>query len=287
MSSFDAVFLHGVMDYTRGAKPSPPIPDFKDLTKRLGNAQTHAEGDNCSELADDISRIASDFDYDDELETYVDRSYETIDQLHRGIRDACHSLAHEWDPDNMTRDEMIKFVETIQGNLEDNLPGSKYMKYVAHSWFGYQVGTFIHQHVNLRGVRLSYHTDDMYHGYLRDDAMGRLNITACSGGTLRLETEWIPGSMVFTSDNKIVLGDQDPATRKGKLFVMNLVDFASHFDNWAAPTEEEISLFDVIHPGADWSVLRYIRDFEGKNTISNHKHRGIDTSKIISVSTTL
>lgn len=286
MSSFDAIFLHGVMDYSRGARPGPAIPDFKDLTKRLGDVQSTLENED-SEAAGDVSNIASDFDYDNELEVYVDRSYETIDNLHRGIRDACAMLSQDWDPDNMSRDEMVQFVETLQGNLEENLPGSKFMKDIAHAWFGYYVGAFVHQHHHLRSSILGYRTDDMYHGYLRDDKLGRLNIKACSGGTLRLETDWLPGNLVFTSDNKIVLGDNNPLTRKAALFAMPLVEFISHFEDWAFPTDEEMALFDVLHPGADWTVFKYLRDFEDKNVISNHRHKAIETSKIISVTTSL
>lgn len=285
MSSFDAIFLHGVMDYSRGARPSPAIPDFKDLTKRLGNVQSTLENED-SEATDDVSNIASDFDYDNELEVYVDRAYETIDNLHRGIRDACAMLSQEWDPDNMSRDEMVQFVETLQGNLEENLPGSKYMKDVAHAWFGYQVGAFVHQHLNLKNSTLGYRTDDMYHGYLRDDKLGRLNIKACSGGTLRLETEWEKGCMIFTSDNKIALGGKMwELTRKGSMFAMPLVEFISHFEDWAFPTDEEMALFDVLHPGADWTVFKYLRDFEDRDVISNHKHKAIETSKVIQVCT--
>lgn len=284
MSSFDAIFLHGVMDYARGARPSPTIPDFKDLTKRLGDVQSTLENED-SEAASDVGGIASDFDYDNELETYVEKSYETIDLLHRGIRDACAQLSQDWDPDNMTRDEMVQFVETLQGNLEENLPGSKSMKDIAHSWFGYHVGTFVHQHLSLRNSILGYRTDDMYHGYLRDDKLGRLNIKACSGGTLRLETDWLPGNLVFTSDNKIVLGDNNPLTRKASLFAMPLVEFMSHFEDWAFPTDDEIALFDVLHPGADWTVFKYLRDFDDKNIISNRGSKRIDTDKIISVAT--
>jgi hypothetical protein len=280
MSSFDAIFLHGVMDYSRGAKPMPAIPDFKDLQKRLSGVQRCADLDD---VVDDVKGIASDFDFDDEIEQYVEKSYDKIDLLHRGIRDACASLNQEWDPDNMTRDEMIAFVEKLQGNLEENLPSSKTMKDVAHAWFGYQVGTFIHNYHALKFMPISYHTDDMYHGYLRDDAMGRLSIKACSNGILRFDSEWKPGHMVFTSDNKIVLSSKDPSRQKSGAFVMPVADFMSHFENWAEPLEEEIALFDVVHPGADWTVLRYLRDYQENNYVSNKPKTGADIRNFISV----
>lgn len=279
MSSFDAIFLHGVMDYSRGAKPSPILPDFKDLQKRLSDAKRHGDND----CAQELDSIASDFDFDDELEQYVEKSYDKIDLLHRGIRDACASLTQEWDPDNMTRDEMIAFVEKLQSNLEENLPSSKTMKDVAHAWFGYQVGKFIHNYHALKFMPISYHTDDMYHGYLRDDAMGRLSIKACSNGILRFDSEWKPGHMVFTSDNKIVLSSKDPSRQKSGAFVMPVTDFMSHFENWAEPLEEEIALFDVVHPGADWTVLRYLRDYQENNYVSNKPKTGVDIRNFISV----
>lgn len=286
MSSFDAIFLHGVMDYARGARPSPTVPDFKSLTKRLGDVQSIAENED-SEAADDISSIASDFDFDNELEMYVEKSYETIDQLHSGIRDACASLNQEWDPDNMTRDEMVAFVEKLQSNLEENLPYSKTLKDVAHAWFGYQVGQFVHNSHPLKFMTVNYHTDDMYHGYLRDDAMGRLSVKACANGILRFDSEWKPGYMVFTQDNKIVLRSKDPSRQKTGAFAMPVTDFMSHFENWAEPLEEEIALFDVLHPGADWTVLRYLRDYMDKNYIANKGKPGVDIRNIISVATTV
>ena len=70
MSSFDPVFLHGVMDYTCGARPSPDIPDWKHLQKQLGEVQHLAETEwqNNDGIANDIKSIASDIDFDNELE---------------------------------------------------------------------------------------------------------------------------------------------------------------------------------------------------------------------------
>lgn len=275
MSSFDAIFLHGVMDYTRGAKPSPTVPDFKDLQKRLSDAQRYGDND----CADELKSIASDFDYDDEIERYVDKSYEKIDFLHRGVRDACADLVQNWDPDNMTRDEMVTFVENLQNNLEEFLPESAGMRGISMSWFGYEVGTFIQEHHALNNVLLSYHTtDDQYHSILRDDKLGTLNIKAGQGGVLTLEAQWRPGKLIFTSDKKIVVSDGTPT---GRVFSMPVVEFMKHFEYWATPTEEEISLFDVLHPGADWTVLRYLRDYQEKDYISNSKP-GIRVPVIVS-----
>lgn len=52
---------------------------------------------------------------------------------------------------------------------------------------------------------------------------------------------------------------------------MKVKEFRTFFDDWKRPTEEEIALFDVLNPGANWSVFRYLRDYEGKNYISNVK----------------
>ncbi|MCL6408165.1 hypothetical protein EXT70_21340, partial [Dickeya dadantii] len=265
-------------DYTRGAKPSPTIPDFKDLQKRLSDAQRCPQDDN---LVDDLKSIASDFDFDDEIEQFVDKSYEKIDHLHRGVRDACADLIQNWDPDNMTRDEMVSFVENLQNNLEEYLPESRSMRHVAMSWFGYEVGSFIQTHHTLNNALLSYHTtDDQYHSLLRDDKLGTLNIKAGQNGVLTLEAQWKPGRLIFTSDKKIVLSDGSPT---GRVFSMPITEFSKCFEYWATPTEEEISFFDVLHPGADWTVLRYLRDYQEKNYISSKKPISLQ----VSVSTAL
>lgn len=282
MSSFDAIFLHGVIDYARGAKPSPTIPDFKDLQKRLSDAQRCSQDDN---LVDDLKSIASDFDFDDEIEQFVDKSYEKIDHLHRGVRDACADLIQNWDPDNMTRDEMVSFVENLQNNLEEYLPESRSMRHVAMSWFGYEVGSFIQAHHALNNALLSYHTtDDQYHSLLRDDKLGTLNIKAGQNGVLTLESQWKPGKLIFTSDRRVVLSDRSPT---GRVFSMPITEFMGHFEYWATPTEEEIAFFDVLHPGADWTVLRYLRQYEQNNYITNAHTHQIKTSSLISVTTAL
>ncbi|QQG33434.1 hypothetical protein [Pectobacterium phage PcCB7V] len=288
MSSFDAIFLHGVMDYARGAKPTPTIPDFKDLQRRLGNAKLHSED---RDLATDLNNLASDFDFDNEIEQYVDKAYEKIDFLHRGVRDACADLIQNWDPDNMTRDQMITFVENLQNNLEEYLPGSKMMREVAFAWLGYEVATFVKAHHALDNVLLCHHTtDDMYHSHLRDEKQGRLDIKVGQGGVLVLEAQWAPGKLTFTSDKKVVMskGIFKDNGHRGDNFVMPITEFTKHFECWATPTEEEIELFDVLHPGANWTVLRYLRDYHEKNYISNKKIiTTIPTSSLISVSTSL
>lgn len=287
MSSFDAIFLHGVMDYSRGAKPSPTIPDFKDLQKRLGDLR---RCDDLEDISDDLKSIASDFDFDNEIEQYTERSYDVIDRLHSGVRNACDDLTQNWDPDNMTREEMVKFVENLQNNLEEYLPGSKSMREVAISWLGYEVGSFVKEHHALNNVLLSHHTtDDMYHSSLRDEKQGRLDIKVGQGGVLVLESQWAPGKLTFTSDKKIVMskGMHKGNGHRGDNFVMPITEFMKHFECWATPTEEEIELFDVLHPGADWTVMRYLRQYEQNNYITNaHTHK-IKTSSLVSVTTAL
>lgn len=282
MSSIDAVFLHGVIDYSRGAKPSPTIPDFKDLQKRLGEAKRYGDND-CGEELDSIAR---DFDFDNELEEYTDRSYEVINYLHSGVRDACNDLTQNWDPDNMTRDQMITFLENLQDNLEGYLPKPVGMKAIAFAWFGYEVATFIQAHHALNNTQLSYHTtDDQYHSILRDEDLGKLEIKVGQNGILTLTTRRKPGRLVFSSNRKILLSTGNP---KDSIFAMSVEDFSKNFENCATPTEEEIALFDVLYPGADWTVLRYLRDYQEKNYISNKRPiTSLPMSKLISVSTTL
>ena len=279
MSSFDAIFLHKVMDYTRGARPQPDIPDFKELQRRLAEAQV------CSDhvdMSDEIKGIASDFDFDESIEQYIGKSYDTMDALHGGIRDACADLSQNWDPDNMDREQMVKFVENLRDRLEEHLPESVLMRDVSTSWFGYDVGTFIREYHALNNIFLSYRAqDDMYHSYMRDEKMGRLDIKVGQNGVLTLQTEWKPGKLVFTSDKKIVLATGKPTD---KVFAMPLVDFQKNFEFWTNPTEEEIALFDVLYPGADWTVMRYLRDYHDNNYVTN-KH--FDMSKLVFVNTTL
>lgn len=278
MSAFDPIFLHGVMDYSRGAKPAPSIPNFRDLQSRLSSAKSCS---NDPHLSGDLDSIAIDFDFDNEIEQYVDKSYQVIDHLHRGIRDACANLIQNWDPDNMTRDEMVMFVDRLQDNLEECLPESVGMKDKAFAWFGYEVGSFIQAHHALNHVLLSYHTtDDQYHSSLRDDKLGTLDIKVGQFGLLALQTTWVPGKLVFSGDKKIILSTGNP---NDKVFAMPVVDFSKHFECWATPTEDEIALFDVVYPGADWTVLRYLRDYQDKNYISNRK----PLTNLVSVSLTL
>lgn len=285
MSGFDAIFLHKVMDYSRGCPPTPEIPDWKDLQKRLSEIEREVIGEDNRDVISDIRNLASDFDFDDELEGYLDKAYEKIDFLHRGIRDACDSLGKVWDPCNMTRDEMVSFVCDLQQGLEEYLPESVSMRGISMSWFGYEVGKFIKEHPDLENALLSYYTtDDQYHSTLHDDKQGTLNIKAGQNGVLTLETRWRPGKLIFTGDRRIVVTDGSPT---GQAFSMHIAEFMGNFENWAKPTEQEIALFDVVHPGADWTVLRYLRDYQEKNYVSNKAKSGIDLRNTISVATTV
>lgn len=283
MSSFDAVFLHGVMDYSRGANPSPTLPDFKDLQKRLGYLQSLGDATDMGLEADSIAR---DFDFDNEIEQYVEKSYEKIAFLHRGVRDACADLIQNWDPDDMTREEMVKFVENLQNNLEEYLPEAVLMRDVTYSWFGYEVAPFIRAHHALNNVLLSYQTnDDQYHSSLNDTGLGKLEVKAGQHGILTLSTTWTPGKLVFSSDKKILLSTGKP---NDSVFSMPIADFSKFFEYWATPTEEEIALFDVLYPGADWTVLRYLRDYQEKNYISNKRPiTNLPNNSLISVTTAL
>lgn len=274
MSGFDAIFLHKVMNYSRGCSPTPEIPDWKDLQRRLSAIEREVIGEDNRDVVSDIKDLASDFDYDDELEEYLEKSYERIDFLHKGIRDACDNLTKVWDPCNMTRDEMVAFVSTLQQDLEEYLPESVSMRNISMSWFGYEVAGFIQAHPALNNTLLSYHTtDDQYHSLLRDDRQGSLKIKAGQDGVLTLEVQWTPGKLIFTGDRKIVVSDGSPT---GKAFAMPVVEFIKNFEYWAKPTEEEIALFDVIYPGADWTVLRYLRDYQ-ENHSALIRGRGLPT----------
>lgn len=287
MSSFDAVFLHGVTAYSKGTKPTPEIPDWKNLQRRLADVEKTAESEwqNNDAIASDISGIASDFDFDSALEDFVTRANDKIDHLHQGVRDASYDLNTNWDPDSMTRDQMVTFVENLKDHLQEYLPNSQRMREVAMGWYGYDVARFVQEYHPLDKAWLCYTHDDTYMEDLHDHKLGDLTIKACANGVLRLTTKWVPGYLHFTSDNKIVMGDGEG---KGGMLLMKVNEFKTYFEDWKRPTEDEIGLFDVLHPGANWSVFRYLRDYEGKNYISNKKNiTTIPTSRLISVSTAL
>lgn len=284
MSSFDAVFLHGVSDYSNGTGPTPEIPDWKNLQRRLSDVESTArtEWQNNDAIASDVKDIASDFDFDDSLEKYVDKANEKIDHLHQGIRDACADLQLNWDSDGMTRDQMVSFVEKLKDKLEEYLPQSHFMKDVVMGWYGYDVARFVGEYHFLGQMILNYNHDDTYMGDVHDSKLGDLSVKACANGILRMTTRWVPGHLYFTSDNKIVLGKNTDS------LTMSLNQFKTFFEDWKRPLEEEIDLFDVLHPGADWTVFRYLRDYEGKNYVSNQKIiTTIPTNSLISVSTSL
>lgn len=285
MSSFDAVFLHGVMDYSKGTIATPEVPNWKNLQSRLEVVERTArtEWQSNDSIAEDINGIAKDFDFDYSLEHYVDKANEKIDHLHQGIRDACADLQLNWDSEGMTRNEMVSFVESLKDKLEEYLPQSRFMKDVVMGWYGYDVARFIGEYHFLGQMILNYHHDDTYMGDVHDSRLGDLSVKACANGILRMSTQWVPGHLYFTSDNRIVLGKNTDS------LAMNLNEFKTFFSDWKRPLEEEIELFDVLHPGADWTVFRYLRDYEGKNYVSNQRiiTTTIPTSNLISVSTAL
>lgn len=286
MSSFDAAFLHGVADYSKGTSPTPEIPDWKNLQRRLSDVQDtlRKEWQSNDSVASDIKDIASDFDFDSSLEDFVIRANDKIDHLHQGIRDTSYDLDTNWDPDGMTRDQMVAFVENLKDHLQEYLPNSQQMREVAMGWYGYNVARFVEEYHPLGQAWLCYTHDDTYMGDLHDSKLGDLTIKACANGILRFTTQWVPGYLHFTSDNKIVMGEREG---KGNI-VIKVDEFKTYFEDWRRPTEEEIGLFDVLHPGANWSVFRYLRDYEGKNYISNKKIiTTIPTNSLISVSTAL
>lgn len=265
MSSFDAVFLHEVADYTRGTNPTPDVPDWKSLQRRLAEVESKARWQD-DDTSSDIRDIASDYDFDDTLDEYTTSSHLAINNLHRGIRDAYHDLLTNWDPDGMTKEQMVSFVEDLKDQLGEYLPRTRRMKEIVFGWYGSHVSKFISENHALSLAFLNYSTDDIYVGDLQDTELGGLEISACAGGTLKLVTRWVPGYLYFTHDEKIVLGKPNS---ESATFAMKIVEFRSFFEDWTRPAEEEIALFDVLHPGADWTVMRYLRKFHEKNYISN------------------
>lgn len=260
MSRFDAIFLHNVVDYNRSAD-LPEVPNFSHLQKRLSDAVNEALQEEAYQTESNLRDIASDYDFDDSLGEYVDRSADAIQELHEVIRDANDLLSH-WDPENMDRQAMIDFVEKLKDELEEGLPNSYHLNHmIKEAWFHHLANYGVGSYDFLRQVFMIYQPDDTYRGSVFCNSEGRIEIRACSKGVLRFDMTWRPGSLVFTSDERISLkGAEDKPN-----FVMKLWEFKNYFVDFMRPTEDEIALFDVLHPGADWTVLRCLRNYEQRS----------------------
>lgn len=262
MSRFDAVFLHGVREYRPSRSHAPDVPDFTSLQDRLAGAQNEAtrleEGDD---LASDIKGIASDFNFDSELSEYVDASGETIQSLHDGIRGVYWKLHNAEDFESLTRDKMIELLTQVHDDLVDILPGCKKMGDMLNEmWVPYPLSRVLSSLSFLHSTWMSWTKDDHYQGYVTGfKERGPLKVDMYARASMRMELDWTPSVLVFTSDKKIAM--LQPGTEK-RTFAMPLAEFSQFFADWIRPTEEEIAMFDVVHPGADWQVLRYLRDYD-------------------------
>lgn len=261
---FDPVFLHKVAEYRRGAT-LPEAPDWKSLQKELSLAEWEAHDESALQTVSKIKDIASNWDHGKDLEGYLDESHRVIQSLHCTIRDACDQLTH-WDPEAMSREEMISFVSDLESDLVQALPQGETLGTMRKDgWFHWETGQIILGYPFLKGLYLSYDLDDVFRGTLISDKHGPMLITVCSQGVLRMDIEG--SALVFTSDDKISLQDKV----KGKSTVLRSQDFKDHFEEWWKPSEEEISLFDVLHGETSWTVLRYLREYEQEKFITDNR----------------
>lgn len=261
MSRFDAVFLHNVLDYRTNRSHVPDVPDFKALLERLIWAENGVRRlEDGEDLASDIKGIASDYDFDSELSEYVDASGEAIQNLHDGVRGVYWKL-HDQDFESLTRDKMIELLTTVHDDLVNIVPGCKKMgDMLSEMWVPWPLSRHLGSLSFLHSTWMSWTRDDHYQGYITGfKERGPLKVDMYARASVRMELEWTPSTLVFTSDKKIAM--LQPGTDK-RTFAMPLAEFSQFFTDWIRPTEEEIAMFDVVHPGADWQVLRYLRDYD-------------------------
>lgn len=281
MSRFDAVFLHGVLDYRKSAS-MPEVPDFKSLQRRLVEAQNQADRlEDGDDLASEISGIASDFDFDEDLANYVDASEDKIQSLHNTVRDVFWKL-EKTDLESLTRDEMIDLLGTVHNDLLNGAcPDHKSFRDMMRAmWVSYPTSSSLQSFPFFNTLWMNPTWDDHYCGTVTGfKERGPLKVDMYARGSLRMELVWTPATLIFTSDEKIGLFD---GVKDNKTFVMAIRDFREYFVDWLRPTEEEIALFDVLHPGADWQVLRYLRDYDAKLSAKVE-----EPTRIVSVCTTL
>lgn len=254
--AFSAIHLHDVVSYARW-NPKPEVPDWKNLQKKLGAAQDEIKNEDYERASDTISDIKSDYDFGDELETYIDRADDKISQLHGILRDA-NQHARQWD-DCVTREEMMTFMEELQELLSQGLPEDKYLKDMATAnWFHYRVPDLIKNYEMLRNLRMNYELNDTYSNKIGFPEEGDCKITINNGGVLRFDLLWRSGGMIFTHDEKIhTWADTDSSG-----FNMKMSEFVKFFDNWWCPTEDEIRMFKVFYPNADFTVIRYLQEYQ-------------------------
>lgn len=279
MSRFDAIFLHGVTEYSRNAS-LPDVPDFKSLQSRLSDAETWA-GQLDDGLASDISGIASDFDFDSSLSDYVGNSEEKIQSFHAATRNMLWQLKDS-DYGTMTKDQMVDLLSSLYDQLIDIAPNDKsFNDMMRGMWVAYPASSALASFSFLNRMWMSATRDDHYVGYVHGfEERGSLKVDMYTRGSLRMELLWTPATLIFTSDQKIAMFD---GVTDNKTFAMDVYTFRSFFVDWLRPTEEEIALFDVIHPGADWQVLRYLRDYDAMLSAKVEE----PTRRLVSVCTTL
>lgn len=239
---------------------APGISDWPAIEKLVSEATDNIKWENYDSATDVLSKILDHSQDSNELEAFQEKQTEAIITMHGVIRDA-HNRLSEWDPDIMTRDQMVSFVDELSDIISEGRPKDLTLYQMAHeNWFRWPVGNMLRDDSFLRSVVMSPGADDNYHGTISVPGMGLLDVTACGGGVLkfyaRFESKW----MTFTNDASLVCSNGTGPDMKSRL-IAKVVDFAAKFDIWWAPTEDEMEFFDVLQPGMDWTVFRYLREY--------------------------
>lgn len=279
MSRFDAIFLHGVTEYSRNAS-LPDVPDFKNLQSRLSDAETWASQLDVG-LASDLMGIASDFDFDSSLSDYVGNSEEKIQNFHAATREMLWRLKDS-NFSTMTRDQMVDLLSSLHDQLIDVSPNDKsFNDMMRNMWVAWPASSALSSFSFLNRMWMSATRDDHYAGEVHGfEERGPMKVDMYARGSLRMELLWTPATLIFTSNQKIAMLD---GVTDNKTFAMDVSTFRSFFVDWLRPTEEEIALFDVIHPGADWQVLRYLRDYDAKLSAPAEEKPASLVSQLVSV----
>ncbi len=257
--SFAATHLYEVMPYRRGEGRTPKIPDFDSLTLRLQSCQRTYD---IEDLKSEIKGIADDFDIDETMGNFIEKADEVIQTLHDTVNSAKARLEDE-DFENMSRSDMIAMLEGLREDLDSGSPPLKYMsEMITDSWYIWDVYFALQRDKNLFHLTFWPTSTNDYMSTLNSQERGKLEITSCGNGVLRFINQYDKSYLIITSEGSIYLKGPAEVYSQDNSFVMKVSQFKEYFENWLHPTEEEIALFDITHPGADWSVMRYLRDYE-------------------------
>lgn len=257
--SFDPIYLHDVVPYNKGGNMPAP-PDWRDLQKSLTSIVSALRGEDLTtalSLAEDLQYR---FDHGNEIEEYMDKSYELISHLHGAIRDTYDAL-QQWDPHEYNEEETERLVEEVSSSLGRGLPSSKYLGDMSStSWFNFEVTRLISGYPELKSLFMEYMLDDIYLGTFGDVREKYCKLLVSGNGSLRIELHDVKAGtgsvLTFSSGGEVVTkGPKDTS-----VFKISLSEFKGFFVEWWRPTKEEVSLFQMMYPGSNFDVLLFFKD---------------------------